>query len=64
MGPELYLFVHDAKTAEAVLKARQCLNKPAVYNAVTDALGADGLFTLKSLLSFCVVKYFFCIVFE
>lgn len=47
MGPELYIFVHDAKTAEIVLKSRCCVNKPNVYKVVSDGLGADGLFTLK-----------------
>lgn len=47
LGPDLYVFVHDAKTAETVLRNRHCVNKSKVYNAVRDGLGGDGLFTLK-----------------
>lgn len=47
MGPNLYVFIHDAVSVETVLRARNCLDKPSVYEVVRDALGADGLFTLK-----------------
>ncbi|XP_031641181.1 probable cytochrome P450 313a4 [Contarinia nasturtii] len=45
MGPNLYIFVHDAESAEQVLKGRSTLNKPKVYEAIHDALGGDGLFS-------------------
>lgn len=45
MGPNLYIFVHDAKGAEQVLKGRLTLDKPKVYEAIRDALGSDGLFS-------------------
>lgn len=45
MGPNLYFFVTDAKTAEVVLKGKQTLDKPQVYEAIKDALGANGLFS-------------------
>lgn len=45
MGPNLYIFIHDAKSAETLLRSKVCLNKPPVYTAVREALGGDGLFT-------------------
>lgn len=45
MGPNLYIFIHDAECAEQVLKGRKTLSKPTVYQAISDALGADGLFS-------------------
>lgn len=45
MGPNLYIFVHDAEGAEQVLKGRTTISKPKVYEAIQDALGADGLFS-------------------
>lgn len=45
MGPNLYIFVHDAKGAEQVLKGRLTLDKPKVYEAIKDALGSNGLFS-------------------
>lgn len=45
MGPNLYVFIHDAESAEQVLKGRTTLSKPKVYEAIADALGADGLFS-------------------
>lgn len=47
MGPNLYVFIHDADSAEQVLKSRQTLNKPRVYEAIADCLGGDGLFSIK-----------------
>lgn len=51
MGPNLYIFVHDAETAEQVLKGRTTLSKPSVYEAITDVLGGDGLFSSNG--NFC-----------
>lgn len=45
MGPNLYIFVHDAEGVEQVLKGRLTLHKPSVYEAITGALGGDGLFS-------------------
>lgn len=45
MGPNLYIYIHDPEQAEQVLKGRTTLNKPKVYEAISDALGGDGLFT-------------------
>lgn len=45
MGPNLYIFVHDAKCAEQVLKGRTTMKKPKVYEAISDAIGGDGLFS-------------------
>lgn len=45
MGPNLYIFVHDAQYAEQVLKGRLTTEKPKVYEAIRDALGGDGLFS-------------------
>lgn len=45
MGPNLYIFVHDAKCAEQVLKGRLTIEKPKVYEAIKDALGGNGLFS-------------------
>lgn len=45
MGPNLYVFIHDAENAEQVLKGRTTLNKANVYEAISDVLGGDGLFT-------------------
>lgn len=45
MGPNLYIFIHDAKSAETLLRSKVCLNKPPDYHAVRDALGGDGLLT-------------------
>lgn len=45
MGPNLYIFVTDAKCAEQVLKGRSTVEKPQVYEAIRDALGGDGLFS-------------------
>lgn len=45
MGPNLYIFIHDAECAEQVLKGRSTLMKPKVYEAIKDALGSDGLFS-------------------
>lgn len=45
MGPNLYIFIHDAKCAEQVLKGRLTLDKPQVYESIKDALGGNGLFS-------------------
>lgn len=45
MGPNLYIFIHDAKCAEQVLKGRLTIEKPKVYEAIKDALGGNGLFS-------------------
>lgn len=50
MGPNLYIFIHDAEQAEQVLKGRITLSKPTVYQAISDALGADGLFSSNGKL--------------
>lgn len=47
MGPNLYVYVDDPQSAETLLKHRNAFEKPNVYDAVKDVLGADGLFTLK-----------------
>lgn len=52
MGPNLYVFIHDADSAEQILKGRQTLNKPKVYEAISDVLGGDGLFSIKGLYNF------------
>lgn len=60
MGPNLYIFVHDAESAEQVLKGRTTLSKPKVYEAIRDALGGDGLFSSNGnvfSLSYSFVKY-------
>lgn len=59
MGPNLYIFVHDAECAEQVLKGRTTLSKPTVYEAITDVLGGDGLFSSNGnfLISFSIYKY-------
>lgn len=58
MGPNLYVFVHDAECAEQVLKGRTTLNKPAVHEAISDVLGGDGLFSsngnIKKLHLICL----------
>lgn len=45
MGPNLYVFIHDADHAEQILKGRMTISKPKVYEAISDVLGADGLFS-------------------
>lgn len=45
MGPNLYIFIHDAECAEQVLKGKATLSKPKVYEAIGDVLGGDGLFS-------------------
>lgn len=45
MGWNLYIFVHDAKSADTLLRSKAALNKPPVYSAIGEALGGDGLFT-------------------
>lgn len=50
MGPNLYIFIHDAQCAEQVLKGRSTIAKPQVYEAIRDALGGDGLFSSNGML--------------
>lgn len=49
MGPNLYIFVHDADSVNKLLHSRTSLDKPDVYAAVRDALGSDGLFSSKGI---------------
>lgn len=48
LGPELYVIIHDAVSAEIVTRSRYCLDKPSVYNIVREGLNGDGLFTMPS----------------
>lgn len=48
MGPNLYIFLHDAKSIDTLLRSKISLDKAPVYRAVREALGGDGLFTSKS----------------
>lgn len=52
MGPNLYIFVHDAECTEQVLKERTTLLKPKVYESIADVLGGDGLFTANGNINF------------
>lgn len=52
MGPNLYIFVHDSECAEQVLKGRTTLNKPKVYEAISDVLGGAGLFSSNGNIFF------------
>lgn len=45
MGPNLYIYVHDAENTEQVLKGKTTIGKAKVYEAIADVLGGDGLFT-------------------
>lgn len=45
MGQDLYIYLSDAKSAEALLRSKVALDKPKVYQTVRDGLGGDGLFT-------------------
>lgn len=47
LGPDLYLFVHDAPSIETLMRSRTCVNKPFLYQGIREALGGDGLFTAK-----------------
>lgn len=59
MGPNLYIFIHDAENAEQVLKGRTTMHKPNVYDAISDVLGGNGLFTANGNTFFLnVVKPF------
>lgn len=50
MGPNLYVFVTDSNAAETLLRSKDALDKPSVYQAVRDGLGGDGLFTANGEL--------------
>lgn len=47
LGPDLYVIIHDADSAEMIFKLRYCNDRPDIYDLFLD-LGGDGLFTLQS----------------
>lgn len=57
MGPNLYIFIHDAKCAEQVLKGRATSEKPKVYEAIRDTLGGNGLFSSNGKKKFFHKKF-------
>lgn len=49
-GPQMLVFLSDAKNMEIVLKSKDCLNKPDLfYRTFRDALKVDGLITSNGM---------------